>query len=63
MIKACLNKKRNPISKITRVKRDGSVAQAVECLPSKKKALSSNPSIVKERKEERKRERRCASTF
>jgi hypothetical protein len=33
--------KRDPISKITKTKRAGGVAQVVECLPTKCKALSS----------------------
>jgi hypothetical protein len=43
-VQAGLGKKLDPISKITRAKRDGCVAQVVECLPSKCKGLSSNPS-------------------
>jgi hypothetical protein len=35
------------ISKITRTKGDGGVAQAIECLLSKHEALSLNPSISK----------------
>jgi hypothetical protein len=31
------------------------MAQAVECLPSRLKALSSNPTTVKEKKKEKKR--------
>jgi hypothetical protein len=42
-----LNKKQDPISKVTRVKRAGGMAQAVEPLPHKCKTLSSNPSIAK----------------
>jgi hypothetical protein len=33
----------------------GGVAQVVECLPSKPKALSSNPSITKKKKREKKK--------
>jgi hypothetical protein len=40
----------DPISKITRAKRVGGIAQAVECLPSKHKALSSNPMPQKKKK-------------
>jgi hypothetical protein len=40
----------NPISKITKARRAGGVAQAVEHLPNKHKALSANPSINKKRK-------------
>jgi hypothetical protein len=41
---AGLGKKQDPISKITRAKRAGGVAQAVECLTHKHEALSPNPS-------------------
>jgi hypothetical protein len=43
--KASLGKKWDLISKIIRGQRAGGMAQAVECLPSKEKALSSNLSI------------------
>jgi hypothetical protein len=43
MVQASLGKKRDLISKITRGKRAGGMTQAVEYLPSKYKALSSNP--------------------
>jgi hypothetical protein len=43
-------KKRDPSSKITRAKRAGNVVQVVERLPSKHKAMSSNPSTTKKRK-------------
>jgi hypothetical protein len=39
--------KRTLISKITKAKRTGGMAQAIECLPSKYEALSSNLSIKK----------------
>jgi hypothetical protein len=39
----------NPISKITRPKRAGVVAQETECVPSKCKALCSNSSTTKKR--------------
>jgi hypothetical protein len=39
--------KQDPNSKITRVKRAGGVAQAIEYLPNKHKALSSNPGTTK----------------
>jgi hypothetical protein len=42
MVKASLGKNQNPISKITKAKRAGGVAQAVECL-YQAQALSSNP--------------------
>jgi hypothetical protein len=45
-----LGRKQNPISKITRAKRVGGVAQMVECLPSKCKALWSNPSTTHTKK-------------
>jgi hypothetical protein len=40
-----LYKNQGPISKITKAKnkRTGSMAQAMECVPSKHKVLSSNP--------------------
>jgi hypothetical protein len=41
-VQAKLGKKQDPVSKIIRVKRTGSMAQVVECLSSKLKALSSN---------------------
>jgi hypothetical protein len=37
----------NPISKITQAKMDEGIAQMVDCLPIKSKALSSNPSNAK----------------
>jgi hypothetical protein len=42
MVQACLGRRQEPVSKITTAKRAGSVAQAVECLPSECEALSSN---------------------
>jgi hypothetical protein len=39
-VQAGLGKKRDPIPKIARTKRDGGMAQVIECLPSKHKALS-----------------------
>jgi hypothetical protein len=47
MVQANLGKKQGTFSKITRVKRAGGVAQVVEYLPHKHKALSSKPSTVK----------------
>jgi hypothetical protein len=47
VVQAALGKKQDPFSKITNRKRAGGVAQG---LPSKYKALSSNPSTMKERK-------------
>jgi hypothetical protein len=38
-------------SYITRAKRAGDIAQVIQRLPHKLKALSSNPSIAKERRE------------
>jgi hypothetical protein len=49
-VQASLGKKGDPISKITRAKRARGAAQVVECLPSKWKALSLNPSTDQERK-------------
>jgi hypothetical protein len=46
-------KKRDPISKTTRAKRSG--VQAVACLSSKFKGLSSDPSIAKRKSEEEKK--------
>jgi hypothetical protein len=40
-------KKQDPISKITRAKMVGGMAQVVQCLPSKYEALNSNPSTSK----------------
>jgi hypothetical protein len=42
IIHAGLGKTQGSINKITRAKRAGGMAQAIECLPSKHKALSSN---------------------
>jgi hypothetical protein len=55
MIEAVLGKKRDPISKVTRTKRTESMAQAIDCLPSKCEALSSNSSTTK-KKERKKKE-------
>jgi hypothetical protein len=41
---------KTPISKITRAKWAGGVAQVVECLLCKCKAMSSNPSPTKKKK-------------
>jgi hypothetical protein len=43
MVQAGLGKKRDPISKITRVKKAGGMAQVVEHQPSKYKARGSLP--------------------
>jgi hypothetical protein len=43
-------KKQDPISKITEAQRAGSMVQMVECLPSKREALSSNQSTTKKKK-------------
>jgi hypothetical protein len=53
---AGLSKKRDSISKITRAKRAGDVAQVVEHLPNKCKASSSNANN-KDKKKKRERER------
>jgi hypothetical protein len=42
--------KQDPISKITRVKRAGGIAEAVESLPSKWESLSSNSRTAKKQK-------------
>jgi hypothetical protein len=42
-------KREDPISKISNTKRTGRVAQVVECLPSKHKALSANPCTTKKK--------------
>jgi hypothetical protein len=47
---AGLDKKQDLISKIARAKRAGVMAQAVEYLPCKSEALSSNPSNTKKKK-------------
>jgi hypothetical protein len=44
-VEASLGKKQDPVSKIIRAKRVRGVTQAVERLPRKCEALSSNPSI------------------
>jgi hypothetical protein len=46
-VQGCLSKKQDPISKITQAKRAGGMAQAVQYLPSKCKALRLNPKIAK----------------
>jgi hypothetical protein len=48
-----LGKSQDPISKATRAKRDRDVAQVAKHLPSRCKALSSNPRAAK--KKERKK--------
>jgi hypothetical protein len=48
MIQADLGKQQGPISKTARAKRTGGVAQAIERLSSKHKALSSNFSAIRE---------------
>jgi hypothetical protein len=51
-------KQRGSISKISRAKRAGNVAQVLECLPSKYEALSLNPGTpLRKRERERERER------
>jgi uncharacterized protein (DUF4213/DUF364 family) len=50
VVQASLGKKQDPISKITRVKRVGGMAQAVQHLSSKFKVLSSNFSNTKKKK-------------
>jgi hypothetical protein len=37
------------ISKITKGKRAGGITQVIECMPSKCKALNSNPSTLKKK--------------
>jgi hypothetical protein len=44
-----LRKKQDPISKTTRAKRAGHVAQVVKCLLLKHKGLSSNPHTTKKK--------------
>jgi hypothetical protein len=51
VVQASLDIKRDPISKITNIKRVGGMAQVVECLPNKHKFLSSNSSSIKRKKE------------
>jgi hypothetical protein len=46
-VQARPGKKQVPISKITRVKRAGGIAQVVQCLPSQCETLSSNPNNIK----------------
>jgi hypothetical protein len=45
-VQAGLNKKQDPMSKITRVKKAGGMVQTVMGLSNKRKALSSNTSTV-----------------
>jgi hypothetical protein len=49
--RAAWAKKQNLIFKVARVKRAGSVDQAVEHLPSKYEALSSNPNTANKNKQ------------
>jgi hypothetical protein len=51
---------KTPMSKITRAKWTAGVAQGVECLLCKCKALSSNPSVTKKKKKEKKRKDKWA---
>jgi uncharacterized protein YwlG (UPF0340 family) len=46
VVQTGLNKKQHTISKITREKRAGGMAEVVDYLPSKHKALNSNPSTI-----------------
>jgi hypothetical protein len=46
-MKAQANSSQDPISKITRAKWAGSMAQEVECLLCKHETLGSNPSRIK----------------
>jgi hypothetical protein len=55
VIKASLSKIETPIRKTTRAERAGGVAQAAACLPSKCKALSSNPGASQKNKSINKR--------
>jgi hypothetical protein len=51
MVRARLSKNVRPYSKNKiKAKRAGGVAQVVECLTSKRKALSSNPTISRKKK-------------
>jgi hypothetical protein len=59
-VQAGLSKKQDPISKITREKRAGGLAQMANCLPSKHKALNSNPNMTKKKK---KKEPRALGTL
>jgi hypothetical protein len=49
VVQTGLGKNMRAISKITKVKRAGSMAQVVKCLPSKCKALSSTGSTTKKK--------------
>jgi hypothetical protein len=55
---AGVNNSQDHIPKITRAKWTGGVAQVVESLLCKCKALSSNSSLIKKKKKERKKGRR-----
>jgi hypothetical protein len=44
------NSSQDPISKITRAKETGDMAQVVKCLPTKLEAINSNPSSQKKKK-------------
>jgi hypothetical protein len=58
MVEISLGKKLKTVSeKVARAKRPGVMAQVVEQLPTKHKAVSSNPSITKMRERERQRGR------
>jgi hypothetical protein len=46
-VQAAWAQMRDPLLKITKVKRVGGMAQIIACLLSKREALSSNPSTAK----------------
>jgi hypothetical protein len=55
VVQANLGKKQDPISKITRAKRVGGIAQVIEYLLSKQEALTSNSSTEKKKQKKEKR--------
>jgi hypothetical protein len=56
MAQSDMGKKSDPVSKIIKVKKAGSVAPVTEYLPSKVEALSSNSRTIKKKKKKKKRQ-------
>jgi hypothetical protein len=65
LVQDSLGKKQDPTSKITNVKSAGGLAlsQVVECLPSKREALTSTPSTAKKKKQNNKTKQNTSVTF
>jgi hypothetical protein len=63
IVQAGLGERQDPMSKITRAKRVGGMAQSVQHLPSKCKALNSNSSTANAPKKKKKKQKNCALRF